>query len=106
MESIFALVFPVLFVGMLLMIFTKKGHNTFVRMAFGKIVKDYGVLGKEKLQGPIPGVRMPQHVRLLEVEKKGHKFYVLEANFFGAVQYMKLSKETAKALAETINQNV
>ncbi len=101
MEPLEFIFVTLLFVFILSLIFTKKGRNLFVKAALGEIIKDYGVLGKEKVS-TFTGLKMPQHTRLLKVRRASEIFYVLEANFFGAVQYMKLSSDSAQALAEVI----
>ncbi len=86
------------------MLFTRQGKNAFVRVALGEIVKDYGVIGKEKLATPW-GFKMPQHSRLLKVKKGEDVFYVLEANFFGAVYYMKMSQAAMREIANIVTQD-
>jgi hypothetical protein len=90
--------FITIFVVFILMIFTKKGKDIFVRITMGKILKDYGSMGGLKIMGATQGVR------LLKCEKKGNTFFVIEASFPLGMQYTKLSPEMVKHLIDALKE--
>lgn len=94
---------PIFFVFILWVLLTHKGKNVFISSFMGRIVKDYGVIGKEKVSR-LFGIKIPQETRLLKMKKGEETFFVLEANFFGAVQYMKLSDETVRQLKQLLEE--
>jgi hypothetical protein len=73
---IFLAVFIILgFIGFpigLYMIGSLKGRRLFLRLMGNKIINDYGIFSDNKL------FSLHQVLRLIECEKKGNRFYVIE----------------------------
>jgi hypothetical protein len=73
-QTTFLSIFGVIVALIIFSIFTRRGRNFSVSVTFGNIIKDYGDIGNAtKINGFIK-----QSVRLLQCDKKGEKFYLLE----------------------------
>lgn len=97
-----AILFVIFFVLVVLGVLTKQGHNIYVRSFYGKIVKDYGDIGGATKVNSLMG----QSVRLLQCNRKGEMFYVLETRFTALlsynVQYTKINQDLAQRLVDAI----
>lgn len=55
-----------------LYVYSYKSRLFFLKLTGNKIIRDYGVFSEEKFFGEI------QHLRLLECENKGTRFFIIE----------------------------
>jgi hypothetical protein len=96
--------FPVIvilfFFSVMYLLFSRKGKDIFVRMTFGKIIKDYGDMGSSTIYN-----FFTQTIHLYECSKDNIRFFVIETRMFMNVQYTKISPETAKNLINAISSS-
>jgi hypothetical protein len=91
---------PVLFVGIILYgVFTREGKSMFVKVGFGKIIKDCGDIGSSKIWG------MPQTLHLYECFDSKENFFVLEVRTLGNIHYSKISKESAQNFINLVSSS-
>ena len=99
MNNIFFFVFVgVVFIIVLSVLFTKKGTNTFVDVAFGgNVIKDWGDIGTTNVRG------ISQTVRLLQCNKDGEIFFVLAISVMASKQFIKISEQMADNLISMLS---
>lgn len=96
----FPIIFILFFGAILYMLFSRKGKDIFVRLSFGKIIKDYGDMGSSTISS-----FFTQTIHLYECSNSNGNFFVIETRMFLNVQYTKISPETAKNLINAISSS-
>lgn len=106
-DIIFFAIFLIFAGYILLFFFTEKGRNLTVRIYYGAIIHDYGILGKEKVWFGV------QKIRLLQCQRGDEVFYVLETIQTGLasfqISYTKIGLVAGEKIVKIIqkkNDNV